>query len=83
MEETGVVPQPNPKLLGIFKNQRYTNRDQVAVYEFENNPEERLDMFPNLEIQHRKYFPLQALPRDIDKQSLQWIRVAYPDAEVG
>ncbi len=66
MEETGYRVEGRPELLGFYLNRLAGGaRDHVAVYiwrEFYT----QLEFAPNLEIAELDWFPLDALPADIE-----------------
>ena len=71
-EETGLVLEDKPMLLGVFHNKETTNRDHVVV--FSSKTSEMLgSVVKTFEIKSSEFFSLDALPIDLDPSSKLWI----------
>ena len=74
-EETGLVLEDKPILLGIFHNKETTNRDHVVL--FCSKISESVDLAVNtFEIKSLALFSLEDLPIDIDVATKEWIACA-------
>jgi FlaA1/EpsC-like NDP-sugar epimerase/ADP-ribose pyrophosphatase YjhB (NUDIX family) len=68
-EETGLVIDPTKtKLIGIFHNSSVSKKDHIILYDYKVNFTQSLHH--NKEIREAKFFPLHALPKDIEKGTL-------------
>ena len=74
-EETGLVLEDTPKLLGVFHNKETTNRDHVVL--FSSKTSETVDLsVKTFEIKSVGFFPLEDLPIDLDVAAKEWIASA-------
>lgn len=69
-EETGARSAKAPRLLGLYHNTHYTNRDHVAVYVFEDAVRETVPR-RTAEIVESGWFALDALPGDVSPATLR------------
>jgi len=69
-EETGARTTETPRLLGLYHNTHYTDRDHVAVYVFEGATREKAPR-PTAEIVESGWFALDALPEDVSPATLR------------
>jgi FlaA1/EpsC-like NDP-sugar epimerase/ADP-ribose pyrophosphatase YjhB (NUDIX family) len=74
-EETGLVLEDKPMLLGVFHNKETTNRDHVVLFSSKTSKtSEMLDsVVKTFEIKSLEFFSLDALPIDLDPSSKLWI----------
>lgn len=74
-EETGLVLEDTPMLLGIFHNKETTNRDHVVL--FSSKTSKTVDLgVKTCEIKSVGFFPLEDLPIDLDVAAKEWIASA-------
>jgi 8-oxo-dGTP pyrophosphatase MutT (NUDIX family) len=74
-EETGMVLEDKPMLLGVFHNKETTNRDHVVL--FSSKTSETVDLgIKTFEIRSVGFFPLDDLPIDLDVAAKEWIASA-------
>jgi 8-oxo-dGTP pyrophosphatase MutT (NUDIX family) len=64
-EETGIVAQAEPALLGIYHNREGSSRDHVALFEIPVWQPAMTSPVPNKEIQEARFFSPDALPVDV------------------
>lgn len=69
-EEVGVTPKGSPELVGVYTNRADPRASHVALYRVED-----YEMVPrtNLEIAEWRFFPLDALPADAGRGTLNRI----------
>ena len=75
-EETAILLQDKPKLLGIFHPKKYSKRDHVVLYSSEKfSVDEFASRSP--EINNFKFFSIDSLPDDLDASSRFWLCEAF------
>ena len=72
IEETGLILDELPTLIGIFHNKEVTKRDHVILY-VANRYREGESVISSFEIKSSNFFSLENLPNDMDPSSREWL----------
>ncbi|MDK9697010.1 MAG: NUDIX domain-containing protein [Siculibacillus sp.] len=82
VEETGVTPVGDPRLLGLYLNRRVSLRDHVALFVFDFSAGRQEPRRPPFEIAEVGFFGLDALPDETTAATRRRLAEIRGDAPV-